>query len=397
MRSYSRRELNTVTALAVDPNGTKVACHGFESRLVNIDNFVGFLFILDAATGALSSGLMVLEHDGAYTVTSAGFLLDNDLTVHIAFDHQGTNVFSKEQPMRWGSYNGATNTMNYFKEGTTGVTSCLVRGEGSYSAYIYMGGSRYSSSSSQYSLLISRIDPSNPGTINAWAIEYDYDCDDDRRMLWSGSSSRAAYIDHMAWHTDGSNELLFGTSRAHEQGSGSPGDRNFVWRVRMSTSSGGPSTSNYEFYELDLSNGWSTTNTILGISPTLEDSSNKYYMHIIYDDGAQTIYYARVTLSDDGGNNKAIQISSQPTYGIQAAWLGTASTTLSGGSNSFTGYEAYFVGSIEQYSAFQAGSTSSFTQQSYAVLPVFEDAASCHRSTSGGLTIKWDSVSCRRV
>ena len=92
MRSASRSELNTITALALDPNGTKVACHGFESRLVDIDNTVGFIFILDAETGALASGLMTIEHDGAYTVSSSGFLLDNDMSVHMAFNARGSST-----------------------------------------------------------------------------------------------------------------------------------------------------------------------------------------------------------------------------------------------------------------------------------------------------------------
>lgn len=49
--------LNVVTALAVDPAGEKLACHGFSATIADTNTF-GYLFVLDTNNGAIISGLM---------------------------------------------------------------------------------------------------------------------------------------------------------------------------------------------------------------------------------------------------------------------------------------------------------------------------------------------------
>ena len=50
--------LTTVTALAVDPAGSKLACHGYDSPLENEESLQEYLFVLDVTTGALASKIM---------------------------------------------------------------------------------------------------------------------------------------------------------------------------------------------------------------------------------------------------------------------------------------------------------------------------------------------------
>ena len=56
-----------MTALAVDPAGLKVACHGYNAAEAD-GSKVGFIFVLDAETGATVSGLMKMTHKQDYVV-----------------------------------------------------------------------------------------------------------------------------------------------------------------------------------------------------------------------------------------------------------------------------------------------------------------------------------------
>ena len=56
-----------VTALAVDPAGLKVACHGYNAAEAD-GSKVGYIFVLDTETGATVSGLMKMTHKQDYVV-----------------------------------------------------------------------------------------------------------------------------------------------------------------------------------------------------------------------------------------------------------------------------------------------------------------------------------------
>ena len=45
-----------MTALSVDPDGKKIACHGYSAT--NLTSKTGYIFVLDASSGALASGLV---------------------------------------------------------------------------------------------------------------------------------------------------------------------------------------------------------------------------------------------------------------------------------------------------------------------------------------------------
>lgn len=64
------------------------------------------------------------------------------------------------------------------------------------------------------------------------------------------------------------------------------------------------------------------------------------------------MYYARIGVNSLSDTHKSVMISSDPMNGFEAAWLGSSSTTISGGSTSFTAYEAYFVGNVRSFTAF---------------------------------------------
>ena len=73
--------LTTVTALSVDPGGTKVACHGMDWQFTvepaNPATNVGYLFVLDASNGAVVSGLLKMTHSENQLIQSKGFSLHN--------------------------------------------------------------------------------------------------------------------------------------------------------------------------------------------------------------------------------------------------------------------------------------------------------------------------------
>ena len=84
-------KLTTVTALAVDPQGQKLACYGENTNLNDPDSVHGFLFVLDVTNGKAVSDLTVLIHsDAAYDVASSGMVLRDDGMVYWAENSLGT-------------------------------------------------------------------------------------------------------------------------------------------------------------------------------------------------------------------------------------------------------------------------------------------------------------------
>ena len=70
---------DTVTALSVDPSGTKLACHGMKWRFFdkseNPATNIGYLFVLNASNGAVVSGLLKMTHSSNQLIQSKGFSL----------------------------------------------------------------------------------------------------------------------------------------------------------------------------------------------------------------------------------------------------------------------------------------------------------------------------------
>ena len=86
-------KLTTVTALALDPDATKVACYGEDTYSNDLDANAGFIFVLDAETGISASDIMKLEHsDAPYDVKSAGLVQRNSGMVYWAENSIGSTV-----------------------------------------------------------------------------------------------------------------------------------------------------------------------------------------------------------------------------------------------------------------------------------------------------------------
>lgn len=81
--------LNTITALAVSPDDTKLACHGWRSKHDSIYHRVGYVFLLRTDTGATASKLLRMTHNSSYHVSSAGFDLLNSGVATMAFNVKG--------------------------------------------------------------------------------------------------------------------------------------------------------------------------------------------------------------------------------------------------------------------------------------------------------------------
>ena len=80
-----------MTALALDPAETKLACYGY-STAERSSNKVGYIFVLDAETGTPVSGLMKMSHSREFTASSSGILLNDD-----------GHVFMTKSTLKYGS------------------------------------------------------------------------------------------------------------------------------------------------------------------------------------------------------------------------------------------------------------------------------------------------------
>ena len=77
------QKLTTVTALAIDPQGMKIACYGYSATDTN--SAIGYLFVLDTNSGAILSGLMKLDNNNvAFSVQSSSMIYQNDGRVYMA-------------------------------------------------------------------------------------------------------------------------------------------------------------------------------------------------------------------------------------------------------------------------------------------------------------------------
>ena len=126
-----------MTALAVDPSGTKLAVHASdrsqsEEGQANTRKYIGsyfsFLFKVSAADGSFSSKLMKLTHGSSssstvylYQVMSSGFLLRDDGKIYAAFnmlvddsnDYPYCGNVAKE---RMGCFDSETHEMDFYLE-----------------------------------------------------------------------------------------------------------------------------------------------------------------------------------------------------------------------------------------------------------------------------------------
>ena len=134
----SEQKLKHVTALAVDPAGLKVACHGY-SAAEHSNSMVGYIFVLDTSTGSVDSGLMKMTHAPQdFVARSAGFLLNNDGRVFMTRNVLGLGS-EKDFPQLL-SYDSVNNALGFSYKLTKhyGRVMSITRDE--YSNFIYVAG-----------------------------------------------------------------------------------------------------------------------------------------------------------------------------------------------------------------------------------------------------------------
>ena len=124
--------LNTITALAVSPDDTKLVCHGWRSKDDSVDHTTGYLFMLSTETGKSISGLMRMNHNfnQSMTVKSAGFLLTDSGIAIMSMNVKGNyNGNTTRQRYKITAIDLVNNQMHYNMKSTVfyGASAALVR------------------------------------------------------------------------------------------------------------------------------------------------------------------------------------------------------------------------------------------------------------------------------
>ena len=125
-----------MTALAVDPAGLKVACHGTRE---SYSNQVGYIFVLDAETGATVSGMMKMTHTRSVDVRSAGFILNNDGNVYLTKSSLTSD--SLEDRAQFIGYNSLENQIIFSISKENNPSKVLSMAHNAENNDIYLGGS----------------------------------------------------------------------------------------------------------------------------------------------------------------------------------------------------------------------------------------------------------------
>ena len=147
--SSSGSYLNTISALAVSPDDTKLACHGWRSKLDDVNNTIGYVFLLRTDSGMTASKLLKMTHDQSYHVSSSGFLLHDSDIAMMAFNVKGNyNANTTKQRFYLAAVDLANNTMQWTKQSSDfhGSSAALIRTDSPSFPDIYAAGSYTKSS-----------------------------------------------------------------------------------------------------------------------------------------------------------------------------------------------------------------------------------------------------------
>ena len=170
---------NTVSALSVDPSGTKLACHGmkwqFSDKPQNPATKIGYLFVLNASNGAVVSGLLKMSHTSNQLIQSKGFSLHDSGQLFLTIGQQPS---SSLQTPHLIVYDSLTNSVIKQHRGLSGysygVTASLVQGDPAFDDYLYIGG-QIAKTSNESHLAIFRYDYATSETLLN-AIFYENGC-----------------------------------------------------------------------------------------------------------------------------------------------------------------------------------------------------------------------------
>ena len=101
---------------------------------------VGYIFVLDTATGTVVSGLMKMTHTPQdFVARSAGFLLNNDGRVFMTRNVLKLN--SEWAYPQFLSYDSVNNALGFSLKETDNYGKVLSITRDEYSNFIYLGGS----------------------------------------------------------------------------------------------------------------------------------------------------------------------------------------------------------------------------------------------------------------
>lgn len=351
--STTAEDFNTVTALAVEPSGTKIAVHGFKPLSSSPTHATGYLVLLDTSTGATVSGVLKMAHSGEFRVSSAGMVLQDDGTLFMALNHMGaTRPNGFEQKMRLSSWSSSTNSMLFDKElsGWYGRSASLVAASGTHAGKLFLGGNL--STGSKWDLGFVKIgDPSNPDADTS-VVKLSYyvtNCNSASSNHHGYSDTATApYTSHIGYMEDGTSHL-FGVTNGNDHAGNTQGSHSFAWRVGLD-SNGEASDASFNFMLLDSTN-FGVTSAFIGMRTEMEYDSSNYWIHAVYaTPGTDGPFYIRVS-PDTTTSAKVQEIKLSSSLGYEAVFNSATTGTIGSDGNSFNGVQAYVAGSAQSYTA----------------------------------------------
>ena len=124
---------------------------------------------------------------------------------------------------------------------------------------------------------------------------------------------------------------------------------------------------------------WHADNTFLGMRSEMElDSSFVYWIHCIYRQIDGTTFYLRVTPdTTQKAQLQRIQIGTSAYMGYSAIFHGSSVGVIGDTNPIATGYQAYIVGSIQDYLVYPSGAMKDFSEQSAGIWVTLENDDFC--------------------
>lgn len=243
----------SISSLAVDPGGNRIAVHGQNPTASSPSS--SYVFVLDAASGAQVSALLKMTFSAgvAWRVGNDASLMQSDGTVIFTADQIGP-ASGVAEPWRLHSWNSLTNSISYAHKTPSdflGRAQSLIRGVGTFSNHLYLGGSLADSSGGNWHLgLIHVSDATNPQTSStASRLVYSIgDCSNVALQYgYTSGLDSAPMISHMAAMDDANGAQVFGLTNSHNQNGAGDTQFSIVWRVEIDSVTGDAKTDSTKF------------------------------------------------------------------------------------------------------------------------------------------------------
>jgi len=186
----------------------------------------------------------------------------------------------------------------------------------------------------------------------------------------------------MAAMQDANGMHIFGLANSHDQNAVGSSQFSIIWRVEIDPATGDPMTSSTAFKNKLLvvdSSKWHADNQFIGMRSEMElDGSGVYWIHCVFIASDRSTFYMRATPETAvQAKRQRIQVGSGGLLGYSAVFQG-ASSGMIGDTNSFTGYQAYIVGALQDYFVYPGGGAlKDFGVDSYGIWVTIEDGNFC--------------------